>query len=240
MATIVITGNEGYIGSRLELTLLSLGHKVIGIDKKSGNNIIWCQLPKEGVDVVYHLAAQTGAIPSMRDPVGDAKQNIMTTLRLIKEYPDKRIIFTTSGAAKKPESPYGVSKRACEDYLRILQKDYVTLRLSSIYGGKDRGIVDNFVRAKEVTVYGDGSAERDFVHVDDIVKALVEAKFWEPGTYECGSGIGTKVQEIAEATGKKINYEPAREGEIKRAVLENTTPSWKPTVEVLDWVRARS
>lgn len=231
---ILVTGSDGFIGSRLMEYLE--GYNVIGIDYKRGQNLWNCELPE--VDVVIHLAAQSGAIPSMKNPWLDAKQNILTTIRLLKNYPKSKFIFTTTGAAVEPENPYGLSKKTAEEYIKLLHDNYVICRLSSVYGGKDRGVVDSFINEDPV-VYGDGEAERDFVHVHDIVRGLAKSIEWEPGEYTMGSGVGTKVKDLAEATGKEIEYKPAREGEKERVVLENTTPDWEPKINVIKYIYDR-
>lgn len=242
---ILITGHRGYIGERLLPVLASQGHKIIGLDIKDGYDILSADLPDDHdpVDVVYHLAAQSGAPASMRDPVWDARNNILGTIRLAKHFQRRpvRVIFTTSGGAKDPESAYGLSKKTAEEYLKlfIAPANLLICRLSSIYGGKPRGVVDTFIRADKPIIYGDGTAVRDFVHVDDIVSGLAMALNWEPGEYDMGSGQGTTIQQIAEATGKEYKHGMARCGEKQYAVLENTTPDWSPTLNVIEYVRAR-
>lgn len=237
---ILITGSKGYIGTKLLGQLNRTGkYTIYGIDRKCGMEILNMeedQFPE--VDCIIHLAAQSGAIPSMKDPEFDAENNIMVTLKLLRLYKNSKFIFTTSGAATDPKSPYGQSKQAAEGYIRILHDNYVILRLSSIYGGKDRGVVDDFLRSdSEITIFGDGSQVRDFVHVNDIVNALEKAIEWKCGDYICGSGKGTSIQKIAKASGKKIKYEDWREGELKKVVLKNTTPDWKPEIDVIDFVK---
>lgn len=234
---ILITGYMGYIGSRLFKALVNL-HKakeVYLLDLKDGSDALYANLPD--VDYVFHLSAQTGAVPSIKNPINDARQNILVTIRLAEFYKNKaKIIFTTSGAAKSPESPYGLSKKTAEEYIKLLHNDYVILRFSSIYGDKDRGVVDTFIRDKTCFIYGDGLATRDFVHVNDIVNCLIKSVGWENGEYECGSGIPTTVQEIADATGKEVKHLPKREGEKDFAVLTNTTPDWEPLENVINYV----
>ena len=252
---ILITGSLGYIGknvaerAQLEETAMYKNWNVLGVDLKTGIDVLSTPLPE--VDCVIHLAAQAGAVPSTVDPVWDARNNILPTIRLAERYKGTKtkIIYTTSGAAKNPESPYGLSKKTGEQYLRMLApENSVILRLSSIYGDKPRGVVDNFIRQWEqsqpVTIYGDGSATRDFVHVDDIARGILDAVKWKAGTYEMGSGVSNTIKELAEATGQEIIYKPEREGEIHTAVLKNTTPKkeggkhvWQPTVDVIDFVR---
>ena len=237
---ILITGHRGYIGSKLYSNMKAVGYNVFGIDREEGNDInnktSDVMLKENEYDVVIHLSAQTGAIPSMKNPRQDAVDNILATLKIIKNNPDARIIFATSGASLDPESPYGVSKQACERYLKILHKDYVICRLSSIFGGKDRGVVDNFIRDEEPIVYGDGSAVRDFVYVYDIISALYKALEWEVGEYILGSGVGTSVKELANATGKKIIYKEHRQGEKQEVILQNTTPNWTPKKSPVEFI----
>jgi UDP-glucose 4-epimerase len=198
------------------------------------NEGVW---KKDQYDVVYHLSAQTGAIPSMENPVEDALDNIIGTLEVIKNNPNARIIFATSGASLEPESPYGLSKKTAEEYIKMLHKDYVICRLSSVFGEKDRGVVDNFLRDEKPKVYGDGSAVRDFVFVYDIIEALYLALEWEVGEYSLGSGKGTSVNELVKAVGKMTEYVNAREGEKKRVILENTTPNWKPSKTAIQYIK---
>lgn len=248
MKKILITGDKGYIGTLLTEHLKGLvingdlDATAEGMDLVDQKDVV---ATKEfpDVDVVIHLAAQSGAMPSIEDPFYDARQNIMGTIRLAHYYAGTKtkIIFTTSGAAKAPESPYGLSKHTAEAYLRMLAPDNsIILRLSSVYGNKPRGVVDTFLTSDKPVVYGDGTAVRDFVHVDDIVKGLTLAMEWEPGEYEMGSGDGTTIKEIADATGKEIDYQPARKGEIHTAVLQNSTPNWAPEINVIDYVDSQS
>ena len=234
-----ITGASGYIGKKLynhlfiepNINLLACSDLKDGRDAKS--------YYVEKADVIFHLAGQSGAIPSMQDPINDAEQNIMTTLRMIvlANSLGARLIFPTSGASKEPESPYGLSKKTCEEYIKMLCNDYVILRLSSVFGEKPRGVVDTFIRERRCMIYGDGNAIRDFVHVNDIVEALTIARTAPCGEYEIGSGKGVKVIDIATATGKQIKFEPKREGEKERVVLENTLPGWSPKVDVINYIK---
>lgn len=240
---ILITGSCGYIGSRLKEKL----DNVEECDLKIGKNAKNC-LPVFAPNFIYHLAAQSGVPESVDDPINDAEQNIMATLKMIEvaNRHKAKLIFTTSGAAKNPESPYGLSKKTCEEYIKMLCDDYVILRFSSIFGDKEKGVVDNFVRDDVCKIFGDGSAIRDFVHVDDIIECLVKAKGWKKGVYECGSGEGVSVAKIAKATGKITECLPARKGDKHEAVLSNSTPSidktkhaWYPKINVLVYVKQK-
>ena len=224
---ILLTGYKGYLGS-----LLFEKVDAIGIDLKDGMNLITCDLPKD-IDVIYHLAAQSSVESSWHDPVYDA-DNLRMTIRLVKEYPNARIIYANSAAAKSPiMSPYGFSKWASGEYIKTFHKDYVICTFPNVYGRNNKSVVDIFKNSDEVIVYGDGLQIRDYVHVDDIVEGLLLAKDWPKGEYEMGSGIATSVFDLAK--GKKVTFAPARK-EARESVLKNTTPNWKSTINIFNYL----
>ena len=227
MQNILITGHKGMIGSRLFKKI-----KAVGIDIKDGHNLITTELPKD-IDIIYHLAAQTSVESSWSDPVFDSN-NLRMTTRLVKEYPNAKIIYTAS-AATPTTSPYGFSKWASGEYIKNFHKNYVICVLPNVYGEKGgKSVVDIFKENDEVIIYGDGKQTRSYVYVDNIVEALILAKEWEKGEYSLGDGKATTVLELAE--GKKIKFAPARK-EAREAVLENTTPNWKPKISVFDYMK---
>src|SRR3990167_9367504 len=218
--SILLTGSEGFIGKRLQKKLKG---RVERIDFKLGLDLISCPLPDE-IDIIYHLAAQTSVESSWYDPIFDLN-NIRITARLVKEYPNAKIIYANSCASVNPKSPYGFSKKVSGDYLKIFHNNWVDLIFPNIYGGSEQSVVDLFKGKDEVIIYGDGTHIRDYVHVDDIVDGLIKSTEWESGTYFMGSEKGTSVLELAQ--GKKINFAPERKEEIE-VVVKNTTPHWSP------------
>lgn len=227
----LITGNLGMIGSRLFKKI-----KAVGIDIKNGHNLITTELPKD-IDIIYHLAAQSSVESSWQDPVHDM-DNLRMTARLVKEYPNAKIIYTAS-AATPTTSPYGFSKWASGKYIKNFHKNYVICTLPNVYGERGgKSVVDIFKENDEVVIYGDGKQTRSYVHVDDIVEALILAKDWEVGEYSLGDGKATSVLELAE--GKKITFGFARK-EAREAVLSNTTPfpnpNWSAKKNVFDYLK---
>lgn len=223
---IVITGHKGYIGSRL---LKRFPDAMV-----LQGDILSATLPD--ADVVYHLAAYASVPESWNRPV-DYMENLRTTVRLTHAYPNAKIILASSCVNVNPESsPYAFSKRVAADYLKLYHGNWTNLIFPNIFGESPRSVVDIFRKNKELKVYGDGLQVRDYVHVDDIVEALVRAKDWENGEYSLGSGKSTTVLEIAEATGKPITHVEAVK-EQREAVTPNTTPDWSPTIDVLQYVK---
>lgn len=227
MPRILVTGHNGYVGSRL-IKRLEDTYTVEG-------SLLNAVLPD--VEVVYHLAAYASVFESWNRPV-DYMENLRTTVRLVHAYPNAKIIHASTCAAENPEaSPYAFSKKVSADYLKMYHKNWVNLIFPNIFGDSPRSVVDIFRKKQEPQIWGDGLQVRDYVHVDDIVEALVRAKNWNSGEYSLGSGVGITVKEIAEATGKPITYAPGVK-EQREAVIPNTTPDgWKPTINVLEYVK---
>lgn len=226
--SILITGHKGFIGSKLMEKIPD----VIGIDIADGMNLLTCDLPKN-IDTIYHLAAQSQVEPSWHDPLHDL-DNIRITARLVKEYPSARIIYANSCASINISSPYGFSKWASGEYLKKFHINFISCVFPNIYGPGSHSVVDIFKGKDKVTVFGDGTHKRDYVHVDDLVEGLLEAQKWPSGEYFMGSGITTLVLELAK--GKEIEFAPPRR-EDAEVTVPNTTPSWTPTINVIDYLK---
>lgn len=219
---ILITGHKGFIGKNLQKRI----GQIIGMDLKEGDDILKCKkFPR--VDLVYHLAAFISVEKSYKKPEMYLRNNIVATAKIVHAYPNTRIIYTNSVAST--DSPYGLSKSISADLIRM-SKDYVICNLPNIYGGgKDgKGVIDIFREADELKIYGSGKQTRTFVHVDDIVEALIKAKQWEKGEYYLGSGVETSILEIAKSFNKPIKFYPAKKGDIDKSLIDNTTPNWQP------------
>lgn len=225
MSKILVTGSRGGVGSRLIKKLDNL----VEIDRNDGIDLMTCELPD--VDIIYHLAAQTSVENSWKDPLFDSF-NFNMMVRLVQRYPNAKIIYAQSGASLEASSPYGFSKKICGDYLKKFHANYVICVFPNIFG-TGRSVVDYFKGKDGVTIYGTGESIRDYVHVDDIVKGLVKAKDWEIGEYFMGTGKGTSVLELAE--GKTVTFMPSRK-EMAESILPNTTPNWKPSINVIEYL----
>lgn len=234
MSNIVITGDKGFIGSYVKKEFKDAKC----LDKKDGKNILHCELPY--ADVVIHLAAQTDVIDSVSNPVYDAHNNILGTIRLAQHYKDAKFIFASSGGAiqEKIESPYGLSKFCAEEYIKMICKNYVILRLPNVFGKGSNSVVEKFLNGP-VNIFGNGSSTRDYVHVSDIVEAIKMSLKWKKGTYSLGSGKSHKVLSLAKATKKPINFMDKIEGELQHSKVPNNT-DWKPVIDVIDFIKIKS
>lgn len=223
MSKILVTGSEGFIGSKLCTALHILDHKVLRYDRVLQSK----EFPD--VDLVFHLAAQTDIQHSMTHVYQDASDNILLTTQILEKYPNARIIYPASAASQEIKSPYGLSKKVAGDYIKLLHKDYVILMFPNIYGPGGKGAINKFRESEIMTIFGDGEQTRTIVHVDDVVKALVMAIEWNTGEYQLGGEV-LSINQIANKIGKQKVYQKEYSGNIFASVIENTTPNWKPTI----------
>ena len=154
------------------------------------------------VDVIVHLAANTGVGPSVEDPRADMLANVIGTFNYLEAARINKIprfIFASSGAPAgeveppiheelppHPVSPYGASKLAgegyCSAYSRSFGVDTVALRFGNVYGPGSvhkNSVVAKFIRraleGKPLEIFGDGSQTRDFIYIDDLIEAVILA-----------------------------------------------------------------
>ncbi|WP_435196376.1 NAD-dependent epimerase/dehydratase family protein [Natronomonas sp. EA1] len=211
------------------------------------------------VDVVFHLAAVVSVARSVEDPIGSHTVNADATLNLLElaRKHDVRVVIASSSAIYgqpeytpideahpiQPESPYGIDKATIDQYARAYHEFYgletVALRFFNVYGpgqtaGDYGGVISIFKEQAEagnpITVDGDGSQTRDFVHVSDVVDALLLAARTDHvgEAFNIGTGAETSIAELAETirevteTDSEITYTDPRPGDIDHSVAEIT------------------
>lgn len=141
-----------------------------------------------------------------------------------------------------PVSPYGIAKLAAEHYVFMVGKklgvEPVVLRYFNTFGTRQAftpyvGVITIFItrllKKQDISIFGDGKQTRDFVHVSDIVQAnflALESSRAPGNVMNIGSGRGTTVLQIAQLLKTriypeaKINFEPAREEELRNSVAD--------------------
>ncbi len=230
MATSIVTGVAGFIGSHLAETLLSRGERVIGVDQfndyydpalKRKNiqgfeqhpafqlveadiqQIDWPTL-LQGVDVVYHQAAQAGVRASWGSGFRFyTERNISATQVLLEAAKDAksltRFVFASTSSVygnaetmptaetvcPQPVSPYGITKlaaeRLCWLYYSNFGVPFTALRYFTVYGPRQRPDMafHKFFKAaianESIPIYGDGQQTRDFTFVSDAIAANLAA-----------------------------------------------------------------
>jgi UDP-glucose 4-epimerase len=207
-----------------------------------------------GVQALIHLAAAGSVVMSVEDPATNFDVNVVGTFRVLdaaRRAGVQRTVQASTGGAlignatppvnesslPKPISPYGASKLAGEGYAHAFACAYnlptVALRFANVYGpwsARKRGAMTMFFRAihagEPIVIFGDGASSRDYIHVDDISRALELALDSDlPGgsVLHIASGVETTVAELADlcrtAAGvpdHPVVYRPRRPGEVER------------------------
>jgi len=214
-----------------------------------------------GVEIVFHEAASKKTI-CLNDPRRDLDINAKGTFNLLElalKHKTKKFIHASTGSVYGeaqyfpqdekhplvPTSYYGVSKLAGEKYVKAFDHlyglDTTVLRYFHVYGPRQEssevgGVVSIFTRlmlaSKPITIFGDGTQQRSFTYVKDVVKANLKAAV-TPGTkgqvFNCASGIKVTIQELADMIAdilgienQQIIYEDWMPGDIKVFDVDNS------------------
>jgi len=225
----LVTGAAGFVGSQLVDVLLDDGHDVVGVDaftpyydratKEANLDSARCHERfrfveadlrdgdlrplLDGVDVVYHQAAQPGVRLSWSDGFATYDScNVLATQRLLEAAVQagvRRVVYASSSSVygnaeaypvhesdlPRPHSPYGVTKLAAEHLCGLYGANHglstVALRYFTVYGPRQRPdmafhrLVESALDQQPFPLYGDGSHVRDFTYVGDVVRANVLA-----------------------------------------------------------------
>ncbi len=215
-------------------------------------------VPRVKPEIVLHLAAQASVPRSVADPLLDAQTNVMGLLRVLDACVAsevRKIVYTSSGgtiygtqrklpikenAVGRPLSPYGITKKAGEDYLRFYEAEYgldfTSLALANVYGPRqdphgEGAVVSRFAQrlnaGQPPRIDGTGEQTRDFVFVDDVANAFVRAMEAGSGeTFNISTGIETSINDLFRSMAKATSfpgepeYGPARPGDVMRSALD--------------------
>ena len=239
-------------------------------------------------DTVFHIAAQPGVRRSFGDGfTGYAMDNMVATQRVFEaagEASCPRVVWASSSSVygdapaypcveattpTEPRSPYGVTKRACEDLAAVYRMQglsVVGLRYFTVYGPRQRP--DMAIRrlcealvgeGGTFPLFGDGNQTRDITFVGDVVEATVLAgRALDPEPiYNVGGGhevtLNHVIATLEELAGRRVEIErfAPQTGDVRRTGADSTAArqslGWHPNVPLaqglaneLEWVRAAS
>jgi nucleoside-diphosphate-sugar epimerase len=257
---VLVTGCAGFIGSHLSERLISDGHEVVGIDcftdfydtriKRANLAFLSEQRAFElhtadlscdplepildGVEIVFHLAAQAGVRGSFGDTFDVyVRNNIRGTQRLLEavtQHPVERFVYASSSSIyghmreptrettePAPVSPYGMTKVATENLAGVYHRTHgvptIGLRYFTAYGPRQRPdmafsrFITRGLDGLPLTIIGDGSQIRDFTFISDVVEGTIAAA--EAGTvgtaYNIGGGAPVLLSDVIELLGDQLN-----------------------------------
>jgi UDP-glucuronate 4-epimerase len=259
MRRYVVTGGAGFIGSQLVEALLAHGHDVVAIDcfvayydveRKRDNarsfdvrelDLSEVQPDLEGVDGVFHLAAQPGTRSFGETFPEYLRHNVLASQRVFEAaaragvrvvfassssvYGDAAVFPTTEEAATAPISPYGVTKLAAEHlaaaYAHGFGLDVVVLRYFNVYGPRQRPdmafarIIDALIADRPFPLHGAGDQSRSWTYVDDVVGATIAAMGSGDGIYNVAGDAEASLQDaiglLEGFAGRKLVIQPLPE-----------------------------
>lgn len=229
-------------------------------------------------DVVFHLISTTR--PVNKDVLKEFETNVVPTIRLLDACASRnvRFVYFSSGGTiygvpryvpidedhrTDPISAYGIHKlsveKCMEYYGRTYGLDYSILRISNPYGRfqapfANQGVIAVFmahaILDKSIDVWGDGTAVRDYIYVDDVMEACIRLLDYQGDQriFNIGSGKGYSLQQIIclieQELQKKIRvrYQPSRIQDVPSNVLEcrlaERELAWKPVVPLTEGIHA--
>lgn len=213
-------------------------------------------------DAVVHLAAYAGVRPSIQNPVLYTDVNINGTVNMLecmKKYGVKKHVFASSSSVygnnkevpfseddpvDHPISPYAATKKAgeliCHTYHHLYDINTACLRFFTVYGPRQRPdlaiykFTELMLTGKPIPFYGDGTTQRDYTYIDDIIDGILKALDWVDssekryGVFNLGESntitLAEMVQTIENALGVKANLQrlPAQPGDVERTFADIT------------------
>ena len=269
---VVCVDNESADNEKFHWSDKTINVKADITDYKSMKNVF------TGVDYVFHLAAESRLQPAIENPIQAVERNCVGTtvaLQCAREHGVKRFVYssTSSGYGNNPYpnvetqpddclNPYSASKVAAEKFCKMYTNLYgletVVLRYFNVFGqrsprkGQYAPVIGIFQRQNEddspLTIVGDGSQRRDFVHVEDVARAnylasLMPLKGHVGEVFNVGSGTCYSVQQIADAISDDQVYIPKRDGEMDTTFADiskiGEVIGWKPNIDVIEWIHGQ-
>tara|TARA_R100000900_G_scaffold71122_2_gene56229 strand:+ start:8227 stop:9084 length:858 start_codon:yes stop_codon:yes gene_type:complete len=279
MKKVIVTGGCGFVGSNLVDLLIEQSYEVIVIDdlsygKKENCNpsakYIFDDFKKylstpsiglEGVEVIFHIAAEARIQPSFDDPLYTCENNSYGTA-VVCEYARKNncmVVYAGSSSFYGGVylNPYAFAKWQGEETIKMYTKVYGIksgiARFFNVYGPRNPRIgqytpvvaifEEQMKNKSPLTIVGDGMQRRDFTHVYDICSGLIaiSKKDRECKVYNLGTGRNYSINELADMFGGEKKHLPARPGEARNTLADISESikelDWQPKRQLFDYVQ---
>jgi UDP-glucose 4-epimerase len=263
---------DNFSGGHQKNLLKHINNNDLQIEEKNINTIENTNSIFKNVDVVFHFAGIGDIVPSIEQPVDYIKTNVMGTVNILESSRNnniKKFIYAASsscyGLAKTPTDeshiidpkyPYALSKYQGEQcalhWASVYGLNVKSIRIFNAYGRRVRttgaygavfGVfLKQYLSGKPLTIVGDGSQKRDFIHVKDVANAFFQlyVSSTSQKIFNLGAGNPISVKELAEIIGGKFEYIEKRPGEPD-ITWANTTRiqselNWSPLISFKEGV----
>ena len=238
---ILLTGSEGFIGQHIQ-SFLKDKHNLICLDKKTGNDLLTCDLDYD-VDLVIHLAGLSGVRDSLDNPVEYWTNNVVASHRVFKQYKNgPKILYASSSTAREPwRNPYAMSKFYMET---IAPHNALGMRFTTVYGpgAREKMLIPRLLR--DDVPYINVDHKRDFIHITDLMTAigfLIVNKIKKRKVIEVGTGVSNNLLDILshlnmEVKDKRVGtiYE-RKDNKANISVLKEL--GWSPTIDLFEYLK---
>lgn len=232
----------------------------------------------KNIDYVFHLAAESRIVNAIENPLNTYNVNIIGTHNILKSaliHKIKRVVFSSTssiyGSNPSPNSeldnanclnPYSISKLAAENICKFFSNSYnlpiTILRYFNVFGDRapSNGVyapvtsifLKQYKEKKPLTVVGDGKNMRDFIYINDVVKANLDFCFFKQkksfnDVFNVGSSSNISILRLAKLISNNIKFIPARIGEAKTTLADikkiNSTINWLPSIKIENWIKKK-
>lgn len=254
--TVLITGNEGFVGKNTQAYFEEQGYEVIGFDLP-GRDLLDDNFSElRGIAGVIHIAAMKGIRQCEDDSVAAVENNILGTCRLLqacKNYLVKKFVYISTWAVNSPHKKmYDITKKTAEELVINygIHKDMNTniIRLATIYGpgmalgGAIAKFVENQNSGIPGIVHGDGEEIREFTFIDDIVSGIHTVyEKGEPGElYQVSTDEIISIKNLAEKICSSYEFghiQQPKEPYVSINTTKLRTLGWEPKVSLDEGIR---
>ena len=248
---IALTGSRGFIGSHVKDRLMSLGHEIDEWDEKINKPLKDFTCVSKGqtehIDYVIHLAAYADVRESINEPQKYWDNNVERTTEIQKfcDFYDIPLLYASSSCIHDWQlSPYGMSKKVNEE---TAFPNQVGLRFTTVYGegARDEMLIGRLIEGRVSYLT---NHIRDFVHVDDVVDAMIllmEHNAWvlKPA-YDIGTGNGVVVSDLGPLAGYPDI--PTRDGDECEAhdntadITDMLALGWTPKYDIEEYIKGKA
>lgn len=257
----IVFGGSGFVGSYLVERLKGEGHQVLSPNRDTCDTTLFADVYywMKDVDVVFNCVALANFQACIDNPLDSYKTTFLSAVNILESarlHGIGRVVMSSSNIVYYDSNPYKVAVKAMEDatidYVKTYKISAICLRYANIYGIRPKSkykittVIDAFSKAKEkygeITIMGDGTQTRDYIHISDVVESnLYAMKSDYCGVVDICTGVNTSLKDIASYFKCPIKYNKERPGDTKAIIqspaLAISELGWKYRVSLKEGMK---